>query len=108
MHKIREYSFSHKYDERHGLNSRAFQARVFIPNLTSYFLAMAALQQDDKTDDARQNAHLEESSPENAPGANHIDFVDDPKREIEESGMSYTKQEEGEALKRLDWNLIPL
>lgn len=82
--------------------------KIFIPHLTLYFLEMAALQQDDKTDDARQTAHLEESSPENAPRANHNDFADDPKREIEESGMSYTKEEEGEALKKLDWNLIPL
>lgn len=69
---------------------------------------MAALQQDDKTDHAQQTAHLEESSAKNGSGANDNDFGDDPKRDMEESEMSYTKEEEGEALKRLDWNLIPL
>lgn len=69
---------------------------------------MMALQQDEKSEHARQTAHLEESSAENAAGANDNDFVDDPKREFEDSGMTYTKDEEGEALRRLDWNLIPL
>lgn len=69
---------------------------------------MASLQQDDKTEHARETAHLKESSTQNASGPNDNDFADDPKREMEESGMSYTKEEEGEALKRLDWNLIPL
>lgn len=69
---------------------------------------MAALHQNEKSDQARQTAHLEESNAENFPQENDNDFADDPKREAQESGMSYTKEEEGEALKRLDWNLIPL
>lgn len=68
---------------------------------------MAALQ-GNKSDQAQQTAHLEESSVENAHHANDNNFGDDPKREAEELGLSYTKEEEGEALKRLDWNLIPL
>lgn len=83
------------------------QAEPIIPHLTLYFFAMAALHQDEKSDQARQTAHLEESA-ESVPQENDNDFVDDPKREAEESGVSYTKEEEGEALKRLDWNLIPL
>jgi hypothetical protein len=69
---------------------------------------MATLHLDNKSDQARQTAHLEESSAENAHHGNDNDFGDDPKREAEESGVSYTKEEECEALKRLDWNLIPL
>lgn len=68
---------------------------------------MAGFQQD-KSDQARQTAHLEESSAETVHQENENDFGDDPKREVAESGLSYTKEEEGEALKRLDWNLIPL
>lgn len=69
---------------------------------------MAALQQDEKSEHARQTAHLEEGSPDNVPQENDNDFGDDPKQEVEKSGLSYTKEEEGEALKKLDWNLIPL
>lgn len=69
---------------------------------------MAGLHQDEKSDQARQTAHLEESSAVNVPQENDNDFGDDPKRGMEESGVSYTKEEEGEALRRLDWNLIPL
>lgn len=69
---------------------------------------MAALHQDKKSDQALQTAHLEESSPDNAPQGNENDFGDDPKIDVEQSSMSYTREEEGEALRRLDWNLIPL
>lgn len=69
---------------------------------------MAALHRDEKSDQARQTAHLEESNAENGPQESDDDFADDPKHETVESGTSYTKEEEGEALKRLDWNLIPL
>lgn len=68
---------------------------------------MASFQQD-KSDQARQTAHLEESSAQIVHNENLKDFGDDPKHGAEESGLSYTKEEEGEALKRLDWNLIPL
>lgn len=68
---------------------------------------MAALNQDEKSDQAQQTAHLE-SMTESVPKENENDFGDDPKREVEEAGVSYTKEEEGEALKKLDWNLIPL
>ncbi|KAG6354479.1 hypothetical protein INS49_004496 [Diaporthe citri] len=59
---------------------------------------MAATHQDEKSDPARQTAHLEESSAENVPQENGNDFADDPKHEAQESGVSYTKEEEGEAL----------
>lgn len=61
-----------------------------------------------KSDQARQTVHLEEGSAETAHQENKTDFGDDPKREVEESGLLYTREEEGEALRRLDWNLIPL
>ncbi|KAI7779170.1 major facilitator superfamily transporter [Diaporthe eres] len=84
------------------------EAEPIIPHLTLYLFAMAALHRDEKSDQARQTAYLEESNAENGPQENDNDFADDPKRETVESVTSYTKEEEGEALKRLDWNLIPL
>lgn len=74
---------------------------------------MAALHQHEEFKQTRETAHLEtthleDRGAEDVPELNENDLGDDPKREAQEAAMSYTKEEEGEALKKLDWNLIPL
>lgn len=65
---------------------------------------MSAMRQEAKQDPS----HVESAKPSSGGQMEEIDVVEDLKSADSTATVTWTSEEEGSALKKLDWSLIPL